>query len=83
MITCSELMTVNIHAKTTVSSLTANRPNTHVKPNTGSRTTAAFADALKSTCIYIVAKVTYTNIVYSYEIYILAIYEVILHNYVL
>ena len=73
-------MTVNIHAKTTVSSLTANRPNTHVKPNTGSRITAAFADALKSTCIfYIVAKVTYANIVYSYEIYILAIYEVILH----
>ena len=48
LITCSELTTVNIHAKTTVSSLTANRPNTQVKPNTGNRITAAFADALKT-----------------------------------
>ena len=67
-------MTVNIHAKTTVSSLTANKPNTHVKPNTGSRITAAFADDLKSTWIfYIVAKVTYVNniIVYSYKILVM------------
>ena len=39
---------MNIHAKTTVSSLTANRPNTQVKPNTGNRITAAFADALNN-----------------------------------
>ena len=37
---------MNIHAKTTVSSFTANKPNTHVKPNTGIRIKAAFADAL-------------------------------------
>ena len=54
LITCSELITVNIHAKTTVSSLTVNRPNTQVKPHTGNRIIAAFADALKThncTCI--------------------------------
>ena len=51
--TCNELSIVNIHAKATVSSLTANRPNTHVKPNTGNKMTAAFADVLKSTCMYV------------------------------
>ena len=51
LITCIELITVNIHANTTVSSLTASRPNTHVKPNTGSRMIAAFADALSNVCM--------------------------------
>ena len=47
LFTCSELITVNIHAKTTVSSLTASRPNTQVNPNTSNRMTADSAEALK------------------------------------
>jgi len=52
--TCSELSIVNIHANTTVSSLTASSPNTQVTPNMGSRDIAAISSFLK----YIYSHVT-------------------------
>ena len=45
-VTCSELKMVNSQAKTTVFSLTANRPKTHVSPSRGRRITDAFTIVL-------------------------------------
>ena len=40
--TCSEFRSVNIHANTMDSLLTARKPNNHVRPSSGSKITAAF-----------------------------------------